>query len=89
MTTEEARETIRDDAASFSAWVTAAGVLTSTEESTLEDLLLCLDRKGLPAEMAATTLYVRTKRPLKDNSPLSLVVDSQNWQEYLQKARPQ
>jgi hypothetical protein len=89
MTIEEARRTILDDTASFSAWTTAAGVLTSTDESTLEDLLRCLDRKGLPAEMAATTLYLRTKRPLRDDSPLSIVVDPQNWREYLRKVRPQ
>ena len=86
MTIEQARKTIRDDSASFSAWVTAAGVLTSKEETTFEDLLSCLDRKGLPAEMAATTLYVRTRRPTKDESPLSLVLDSQDWREYLRQA---
>ena len=63
MTLEEAKQAIRDDTASFKAWVTAAGVLTASDEANLADLLACLRRRGLPAEMAATTLYVQTARP--------------------------
>lgn len=86
MKLKEARQIIDSDIASFSAWVTAAGVITSSEDSTLDDLISCLGRKGLPAEMAAATLYVRTKRPREDDFIESFVVDKENWVQYLRKA---
>jgi hypothetical protein len=85
MTIKEAKQVIRNDTASFSAWVTAAGVLTSSHESSLDDFLSCLKRKGLPAEMAATALYVRTGRPRSGDSIESLVVDHADWSDYLRK----
>jgi asparagine synthetase A len=83
MTLQEAKQTIRHDAGGFSEWVYAAGVLTSSRESSLADLLACLKRKGLPAEMAATTLYVRTKRPREDDSIHSIVLDHDDWSKWL------
>ena len=86
MTIEEARRIIQNDVASFSEWVTAAGVLTSSNESSTDDLLCCLRRRGLPAEMAAVTLYARTARPRAGDSIESFVVDAKDWLDYLQKA---
>jgi hypothetical protein len=85
MTLEEAKQAIRNDSSSFSDWVFAAGVLTSSQESSLEDLLACLRRTGLPSEMAATTLYVRTKRPRQDDSIHSIVLDHDDWAAYIRQ----
>ncbi len=87
MTLTEAKEIIRNDLSTFSAWVHAAGVLTSSQEATLDDLLACLKRRGLPAEMAATTLYVRTKRLRKDESIQSIVLDYDDWVAYLREQK--
>lgn len=89
MTLEEAKQTIENDSASFSNWVMAAGILTSSSESSLEDLVACLKRKGLPAEMAATALYVRTKRPRLDDSIQSIVLDQQDWADYVKRMETQ
>jgi len=83
MTLQEAKQTIRNDAGGFSEWVYAAGVLTSSQESSLNDLLACLKRRGLPSEMAATTLYVRTKRPRQDDSISSIILDHDDWSKWL------
>lgn len=39
MTLEEAEQIIRNDTASFSSWVIAVGILTSSTDSSLEDLV--------------------------------------------------
>jgi hypothetical protein len=85
MTLSEAKQVIRNDSSEFSEWVFAAGVLTSSQESSLDDLLACLKRRGLPSEMAATALYVRTKRPRRDDSISSIVLDHDDWAEYIRQ----
>jgi hypothetical protein len=85
MTLNDAKHIIRNDSAGFTKWVLAAGVLTSAQESTLDDLLACLKRSGLPAEMAATTLYVRTRRPRQDNTIASIILDYDDWALYLKR----
>jgi len=85
MTLEQAKQTIRNDSSAFSEWVFAAGLLTSSQESSLDDLLACLRRRGLPSEMAATTLYVRTKRPRSDDTIASIVLDYDDWATYLKR----
>lgn len=87
MTLEDARKIIRDDAAQWSAWAEAAGVLAQSHESSFEDLLECLKRRGLPAETAVCALYVRTKRPRKDKSIASVVLDYNDWSDYLKRER--
>ncbi len=59
---------IHDDIAGFKSWVMAAATLISSRDSAYSDLLQCLRRNGLPAEMAATTLYVRTLRIRRDDT---------------------
>ena len=80
---EEARRTIRDPSLTWKQHVEAAGVITSSKESTYNDLLACLRVRGLPSEWAACSLYVRTGRPKKDNSIESIVLDHDDWQKYL------
>ncbi len=79
----KASAVILDAAAGFKSWVEASGILTSSNEVPLERLLLCLKRRGLPAEFAAMKLYVRTGRPRTDTSPLSFIMDYADWQDYL------
>jgi hypothetical protein len=83
MTIEEAKRIIRDDSALPVDWVLAAAELSASRESSLEDLLVCLKRKGTIASGAATTLYVRTKRPIENDSPESFSMEYQDWFEYL------
>lgn len=83
MNLDEAKKIIRDDSKQFSDWVLAAAVLTSSTQSSLDDLVACLKRTGLPCEMAATTLYVRTKRPRQDETIASIILDHDNWAAYI------
>ena len=83
MELEEARTTIANDDASFFDWVEASTAITSSEDSTLTDLVACLKRSGVPADTAATTLYVRTCRAREGDSSLSIVTDHGNWKRYL------
>lgn len=82
---EDAKSVIANDAATFPEWVTAAGVLSSNRNSRLEDLLACLKRRGLPAEIAGTALYVRTKRPQNPPDITGFVSDHEDWQNYLRQ----
>jgi hypothetical protein len=88
MTLHEARLVILDDSESFYNWVHAASAISSCKESTLDDLIMCLKRRGLPAEMAATSLYLRTKRPEAD-SVENMSVDFADWINYAKGMRPQ
>ncbi len=83
MTLEEAKQAIRNDTAPFSSWVMAAGILTSSTESSLDDLVACLKRRGLPAEMAATALYVRTNRPRLNDSIETIILNQQDWADFV------
>jgi len=81
MDIHEAQKVIRDDNASFIDHVLAAGILSTTKETPLDDLLVCLKRGGLMAEMAACTLYNRTKRERAKGEPF--VMDLDDWTRYL------
>jgi hypothetical protein len=86
MTLEEAKSVIENDSATFKDWVHATGVLAASQDSTLDDLIACLKRRGLPAEMAATSLYARTKRPRSDSIE-SVVLDAADWTAYVKQMR--
>lgn len=88
MTLQEAKHIILDDSSTFKDWVCATGVISSCTESTLEDLIACLKRRGLPAEMAATALYSRTKRPQADSIE-NISVNSADWINYVSEMRRQ
>jgi hypothetical protein len=83
MTLDEARGYLRDDRAAFVRWCEASAELCHSPESCFEDWLLCLSRRGLPAETGACKLYVVTKRPRRDDSIDSFVLDDRDWREYL------
>jgi hypothetical protein len=83
MTLDEARAHLRDDGAAFVRWCEAAAELCHSPESSFEDWLLCLSRRGLPAETGACKLYVVTKRPRRDDTIDSFVLDARDWQAYL------
>lgn len=85
MDLDEAKRVIRDPEASFVAHVTAAAVLASDPASTYRDLLECLRYQGLPSETAATQLYFRTKRVRTDDSIMSVVLDYDDWELYLEQ----
>jgi hypothetical protein len=87
MSLEEARASLKADDAPFVKWCEAAGVLCTSPDSTIEDWLLCLTRRGLPAEAGACKLYVRTKRPRQDASLESFVVDADDWRNYLKREK--
>ena len=83
MDEEDARRYLRDDEAGFFLWCEAAAVLCNSPDSLFEDLLLCLSRRGLPAESGACKLYAVTHRPLRDDTVDTLVLDEQDWRDYL------
>jgi hypothetical protein len=87
MTPNEARAFLNDDNAAFVRWCEAAGELCASLDSSFEDWLLCLTRRGLPAEMGACKLYVVTKRPRADDTINSIVLDHNDWRDYLRREK--
>ena len=83
MDLEQARRIVREEQPNWQQLCFAAGVLATSSEATFLDLLACLHHRGLPAEGAACALYVRTKRPRHNVSPLSVITDYTDWSEYL------
>src|ERR1043166_6255193 len=63
----------------------ASGVLASSRESTFDDLLACLRHRGLPAETGACALYVRTRRPRRDDTLASFIMAHADWAAYLRE----
>jgi hypothetical protein len=84
MTHAEASAVIRDVSATFQLHFLAAAALISSAQTTTDDLLICLRLKGLPAELAATTLYFRTGRAQVENI---FVTDDDDWANYLRELR--
>jgi len=83
MTLPDARRIMASGAESYADEVLAASAISSSADSTLDDLLSCLRRGGLPAELAALELYVRTGRSRVGTGPASLITDVQDWTTYL------
>jgi hypothetical protein len=86
MSTEEAIKTIRDLDSTFDECVKAAGVLADSPTTPIRMLVECLKRRGLPAEIAAMKLYVRTNRP-KPKSPSEFIANYEDWLNYLETAK--
>ncbi len=82
MDLKEAQTVIRDDKAAPVDWIMAGAEISASAESSYEDLLECLKRKGSVASGAATTLYVRTKRPHGDDI-LTLSMNYDDWLSFL------
>ena len=83
MSAEEARAILRNDQAPFVDWCEAAFRLCSLPGASFEDWLLCLRRRGLPAETGACKLYVVTKRPRANDGVESMIFDHDDWRDYL------
>jgi hypothetical protein len=86
MNLDEAKLVIRSTNAEWVRLVEAAGIITDSRKSSFEDLLECVKRKGLCAELAVCALYVRTARPRRDDSVQSVVLDANDWEHYLKQA---
>ena len=71
----------------WAATVEAAGVITNSSEATFEDLLELLKIHGLPQEWAAIALYKRTKRPRDYQRAKPIIMDVENWTNYLKKEK--
>jgi len=85
MNFEEARRTVRETAPAWTAVCEAAGILSSVRESTFDDLLACLRHCGLPSELAACSLYKRTKRPRADDTLAAFILAHDDWSAYLRE----
>lgn len=82
MTLDDAREIIRDRSSSFPRQVEAAALIAGSKRSELNDLIRCLHLRGLPAETAATALYMRTGRPYSGDVT-DFSVEPGDWSRYL------
>ena len=83
MNLKKAQSVVRDETASFTEHVEAAGTLVASSESSLEDLIECLRIGGLPCEIASTALYLRTKREHQPGTPF--ISDPVDWSAYIIK----
>lgn len=81
MTIEEAREYLKNDHSDFRLWVEASMILSIQSGSIYEDMLLCLSRKGLPAENASLKLHSLTARNQNKNN--EYIMDKEDWERYL------
>jgi len=79
MNLEDARRILTDRNADDLDATLAAHAVVSSSEPLIGDLLSCLNRKGLPAEIGAMGLYRLTKRPL--DKPL--IVTYEAWRDIL------
>jgi hypothetical protein len=83
VTLDEARAALRNDNGTWFDWISAAAELSTSADSSFADWLLCLSRRGYPAECGACRLYSVTKRPRKDDSIESFITDLEDWRIYL------
>lgn len=90
MTVAEARRVIRDGTQRLARQVKAATLLCRPSESSLVDLLVCLQHPNrMVFRPAAAELHRRTGRPEEDRDHEFLITDYQDWCEYLrQKPSP-
>ena len=82
MTLDEARSIVSTSQSAFARQVEAAAVIAESKRSELRDLIRCLRLGGLPAETAATALYLRTARPYSGNVE-EFSTDAVDWSRYL------
>ena len=82
MDDSEARSKLGDPATSFQDKFRAAIAIVKSEKVLVQDLLRCLDIRGLPAELAAMKLHKLTGRP-RDSEPVGVHLTRDSWEEYL------
>jgi len=85
MNAEEAIAIIRNPESPFEECIKAADCFIISKETPLGYLVECLKRKGLCAEIAATNLYARTKRPRVDKTIRGVSLDPTDWTNYLRE----
>ncbi len=78
----EAQKVIRNDKQTFSEHYLAATTIIGSEDSTLEDLMECLKRGGICAEIGAMRLHTRTGRARRLEKP-NLYMEPEDWTEFL------
>jgi hypothetical protein len=84
MTIEEARTTLHDADARLSAVIESAAIVARSSDSTIDDLLTCLERGGLAAEFAAMELYRRTSRPVPSDAKKTSL-KRREWEHFLDR----
>ena len=85
MNLDEARGLLRDDNAGLVRWTEAAGELCHSSESSWEHWLLCLSRRGSPAEFGAIKLYNAVKRQTGRIVADPFEMDADDWYGYLRR----
>ncbi len=78
----EAKSIIVDAKRSFAEKFRAVKVIVDADNVQPADLLDCLDVEGVSAELAAMKLHILTGRK-RDNGPIGVYLDRQDWEEYL------
>ena len=81
---EEAKRIIYNPNSSYNMLVLAVVDLVRSRKSSLYDLLECLKHIGLPAEIAAISLHIRTKRLEREKNP-AIIIDYNDWKVYIEK----
>jgi hypothetical protein len=84
MDTAVAREIIVRQDAAYADVVEAAATLTSSPGASLDDLISCLSRGQLPAELASIALHHRTGRSPRCPGPTGFITDPADWTAYVQ-----
>jgi hypothetical protein len=79
----EARETLHNAESAYTRLYEAALAIVAAKESTIDNLLDCLRRGGIAAEIAAMKLHKLTNRPVENGWPALLVNDAEDWEAYL------
>lgn len=85
MNKAEAREIVKHKKGELVDRVMAASELIYASDCSFQDLLLCVEHGGLPAEWAAIQLYRSTQRPRRDDSLDSFIMDASDWESYLKQ----
>lgn len=84
MTLPEAQRIIRDPSVSPAGHLVAATVLAESSDSTVEDLLVCVqDSFRSVAAIAAFALHRRTGRSEHRDKHGCLILNVQDWEKYL------
>lgn len=85
MNINEAKSIISDSESSFTDKYRAVIAIVESEDVQCDDLLPCLDVEGMGAELAAMKLHTMTGR-VRDNKPLGVYLDRQDWEEFLKRS---
>ena len=85
MPLDEARRIIREPTSTPFQIARAAVAINRFPESSFDDLLACLHRRGYSAEVGALGLYSRTGRVQASTHIKDLITDYDDWYAYLKE----